>query len=111
MGIPNTTKTTIGINWSIKFPFCGRNDLVERSLRPGARSWQAGMTRLGWPRRNGRRRADSDSFSRHNDSRPGRSELIDIKCGGFMKINATKSAGSRSVLGGSPRINQAEMSC
>jgi hypothetical protein len=45
MGTMRTAKTTIVINGSIKFPFCGRNGLVERSLRPGARSWQAGMAR------------------------------------------------------------------
>jgi hypothetical protein len=33
--------------------------------------------------------------------------LIDKKCGGFMKINAAKSAGK----GRFRRINQAEMSC
>jgi len=45
MGTPRTTKTTTGII-SIKFPFGERNGLVERSLRFGARSWQAGMTKL-----------------------------------------------------------------
>jgi hypothetical protein len=88
MGIPNTTKTTIGINCSIKFPFCGRNDLDERSLRFGARYWQAGMTSLAWPQQNGPRGADFDSFSRHNDSRPVAMKLIDKKRGCFAKINA-----------------------
>jgi hypothetical protein len=32
-------------------------------------------------------------FSRHNHSGRGAGELIDKKCGGFMKINAAKSAG------------------
>jgi hypothetical protein len=87
MGTPRTTKTTIGINCSIKFPFCGRNGLVERSLRFGARSWQAGMTELAGTGRNWRRSADWNSFSRHNHSGRGAGELIDKKCGHFTKLN------------------------
>jgi hypothetical protein len=36
-----------------------------------------------------------------------RERLIDKKCGGFMKINAAKSAGKERFR----RIDQAEMSC
>jgi hypothetical protein len=78
---------------SIKFPFRRRNDLDDSSLRFGSWSWQAGMARPARSWRNGRRRADSGSFSRHNDNRPVARELIDKKCGGFAKINAAKSAG------------------
>jgi len=92
MGTPRTTKTMTGII-SIKFPFCRRNDLDKCILRFGARTWQAGMTRLARLRPNGRSRADSGSFSRHNDNRPGAGELIDKKCGGFVKINVAKSTG------------------
>jgi hypothetical protein len=98
-GTPRTTKTMTGII-SIKIPFCERNDLDERSLRFDARYWQAGMTRLAWPRRNRRRRAeiDSGSFLCHNDSQPSARELIDKKCGCFAKINASKPAGQECVL-------------
>jgi len=62
MGIPSTTKTMTGII-SIKFPFSRRNDLVERSLRFGARTWQAGTARPRGPRQNRWHQADSNLFS------------------------------------------------
>jgi hypothetical protein len=71
MGIPNTTKMTIGINCSIKFPFCGRNGLVERSLRFGARPWQAGTAGPRRPRQNRWHQADSSLFSHCNHNWPG----------------------------------------
>jgi hypothetical protein len=55
------------------------------------------MTRLAWPLRNGRRSADSGSFSRRYHNRPDARELIDKMCGRFTKFNATKSTGRECV--------------
>ena len=101
------------VSLSIKFPFCRRNDLDERSLRFGARTWQAGMARLRGPRQNRWHQADSDLFSHANHSRPGARKLIDKKCSCFSKINAAKSAGKgcfRRIKGASahfPRSKRA----
>jgi len=85
--------------------------LDERSLRFGARSWQAGMTSLAWPQQNGPRGADFDSFSRHNDSRPVAMKLIDKKRGCFAKINAPRFTGQECVLGQPEQIETLEMPC
>jgi len=54
------------------------------------------MASPAWPRRNGRRKADSGSFSRHNDSRPVARELIDKKCGCFAKNQCGKDRRQRA---------------